>query len=283
MVVTARSDQLISLSYLTAQPLSPPDAVRLAAELGYDAVGLRALPSSPGGPYSPFIEEPQLLEDTCKAVRSSGAAVLDVEVIQFTPQFSVRDCGPFLDVCGALGARGIIAIGVDPEEGRLVDSFGRFCEAAARLKLDVYLEFVPWTAVRDANAALRIVTSAGQRNGRIMVDPLHVARSKTTIADLATIPRQWLGCTQICDAPAKSPATEEGLIFAARFDRLLPGEGELDLVSMFSALADDVPVGIEIPSQTRIGEVGSKEWARMALEATRVTLQSVRDSRTASK
>ncbi len=41
--------RVYSLAYLTSAPLPPPEAISLAAQLGYGAVGLRALPAAPGG------------------------------------------------------------------------------------------------------------------------------------------------------------------------------------------------------------------------------------------
>jgi hypothetical protein len=42
-----------SLAYLCAHTLTPPQAVDVAASAGYQFVGLRLLPSAPGGPGSP--------------------------------------------------------------------------------------------------------------------------------------------------------------------------------------------------------------------------------------
>ena len=44
----------------------------------------------------------------------------------------------------------------------------------------------------------------------------------------------WSSCTnwQLCDGPAERPATTEGLIHAAREERMFPGEGGLDLVRL---------------------------------------------------
>ena len=45
--------RLFSLAYLTYAPLPAPEAIRVAAELGAQAVGVRILPAAPGGAYDP--------------------------------------------------------------------------------------------------------------------------------------------------------------------------------------------------------------------------------------
>lgn len=268
-----RAYPLLSLAYLSGHMLSPPDAVVTAAELGYDAVGLRALPAAPGGAFSPLIQDRALLAETVRRIRETGISVFDVEIVRLAPDFSPKAVEPFLDACGELGAKAVLVAGDDPEEDRLTASFARFCEAAAPYGLTANLEFMPWTKVPDVKAALRIVERAGHANGCVLVDALHVARSATTLADLASIPAGRQTYAQICDAPAEIPDNDEGLIFTARCERLLPGEGGIDLVSMFSALPADLPVSVEIPNDARMPVLGPREWARQALAATKAVLK----------
>lgn len=261
----------ISLAYLTSVPLSPPDAIRLATELGYDAVGLRALPAAPGGDSSPLITDAALRAETRRAL-ASGVPVFDVEIVRLGPDFAVEAFRPFLELCGELNARAILVAGDDPDEARLTATFSAFCEAAAPYGLTGDLEFMPWTKVPDARTALRIVTAAGQPNGRVLVDALHAGRSQTTLADIAAIPAGRLSYAQICDAPGEIPSTDEGLIFTARQARLLPGEGGIDLAGIFSQLPADLPISVEIPHLERSAQLGPREWARQALVATRTVL-----------
>ncbi len=216
------ADRIWSLAYLTAAPLAPPDAITLAAELGYAAVGLRALPAAPGGEASPLIEDIALLRETRRRSRETGVAVFDMEIVRLGTGFSVESVKPFLEACGALSARAVLVAGDDPDESRLVDSFAAFCEASSPYGLTADLEFMPWTAVPDCRTARRIVEKAARPNGRILVDALHAARSSTSFAELAELPRHLLSYAQICDAPGEIPTTTEGLIHTARQERLLP-------------------------------------------------------------
>ena len=67
----------------------------------------------------------------------------------------------------------------------------------------------------------------------------------------------------------------EALIHAARCERLLPGEGGLDLVSLFKRLPAGLPVCIETPSDTRAPLLGWAEWVRQAAAATRAVLARI--------
>ncbi len=267
---------IISLAYLTSVPLGPPEAIGLAADLGYDAVGLRILPSAPAGDFSPLVDDRALLRETKSRIQNSGVAVFEIEIVRITPDFRAETFRPFLDVCGELGAKAVLVAGDDPDETRLTASYATFCEAAAAYDVTGDLEFMPWTKVPDARTALRIVTRACQPNGRVLVDALHAGRSRTTLADIAAIPAARLGYAQICDAPGEIPTTDEGLIHTARCERLRPGEGGIDLIGIFSQLPPDLPISVEVPNLKRAGALGPREWSRQALDATR-TLLSRRD------
>lgn len=261
--------RLFSLAHLTFAPLSPPEAIRLAARLGFAAVGLRALPSAPGGGYSRLIEEPTLRAETRDAIRSTGVGVFDMEIVRLDAGFAVEPLRPFLELAAELGARAVLVAGDDPDRGRLTASFAAFAEAAAPYGLGADLEFMPWTAVPDARTALAIVEAAGRPNGGVLVDALHFARSSTSLDDIAAIPRRYLHYAQMCDAPAAIPPTVEGLIHDARCERLLPGEGGIDLAGLFARLPADLPISLEIPNDARKPRVGVEAWARAALEAGR--------------
>jgi sugar phosphate isomerase/epimerase len=259
-----------SLAYLTSVPLSPADALVLAARLGYKHTGVRIAPASPGGDFSPLTSDPAMLRETIARSKDSGATVFDVEIARLAADFKVAAFEPFLQTCGALGARAILVAGDDPDEDRLTESFAAFCDAAASYGLTADLEFMPWTKVPDAKTALRIVGKAARPNGRILVDALHAGRSTTTLADLAAIPRAMLSYAQLCDASGDIPATHEGLIHTARCDRLLPGEGGIDLVGILSQLPAELPLSLEIPNAVRLPALGPEEWCRQALAAAKV-------------
>jgi sugar phosphate isomerase/epimerase len=261
--------RIYSLAYLTSAPMAPPDALVLAQKLGYQAIGVRIAPAAPGGDFSPLTDDPVLLRETIARIKDTGVRVFDVEIARLGKDFDVERFRAFLETAGKLGARAILVAGDDPDEARLTQSYAAFCDAAAAFNLTADLEFMPWTAVRDAKSALRIVTNADRPNGRILVDALHAGRSTTTLADIAAIPRDRLCYAQLCDAPGEIPTTNEGLIHTARCARLLPGEGGIDLVGITRQLPDTLPLSLEIPNDEWLPKLGAEEWGRQALAAAK--------------
>jgi sugar phosphate isomerase/epimerase len=263
---------IFSLAHLTLLDLPPTELIAVAAGAGYQKVGLRLTPASPGGAAYPLMRDARALEDTLARMRDTGVGVFDLEIKRIGATFRASDHLSFFEVGARLGAKAMLVAGDDADESRLTASFAALCETSAPFGLSADLEFMPWTKVPDARTALRIVAGAAQENGGVLVDALHFARSATSLADVAGIPRQRLHYAQICDAPREMPATVEGLIHAARCERLLPGEGGLDLAGLFATLPKDLPISVEIPNEQRVPMLGAEEWARQALVACKATL-----------
>ncbi len=270
---------IYSLAYLTSTPLIPPAAVVLADKLGYQAIGVRIAPASPGGDFSPLTTDPAMLRETVRRIEDTGVIVFDVEIARLGPDSKLDRFTAFLEAAGKLKARAILVAGDDPDESRLTDSFAKFCRAAASCGLTADLEFMPWTAVKNAASALRIVSNAGEPNGRVLVDALHMARSATTLDDIANLPRHLLSYAQLCDAPTGIPATDDELIHTARCARLLPGEGGIDLRGLLHALPGDLPLSLEIPNDEWLPKLGAEEWSRRALAAARHIVAEAEEGR----
>jgi sugar phosphate isomerase/epimerase len=208
-------------------------------------------------------------------MEDKGVEVFDIEMIRIGPDFDLEPYLPFLDCSAQLGARAILVAGDDTDEIRLTHSFVKLCEAARPFGLSMDLEFMPQSELRDLAAATRVLTAADQPNQGVIIDTLHVSRSRSTIEEIAAVPRKWLNYAQICDAPAKIPENRDELNYAARHERLLPGEGELDLAGMFEALPADIPVAVEIPNDRQSRGLSATEWARRALIASNAVLEKV--------
>lgn len=260
-----------SLAYLSASALSPAAMLRLAAELGYAHVGLRLLPNGPGGPYQPWLDDPAQQRETLAAQRDTGVGVFDLEIVRIGPGFEAQAYKPLFEAGAALRARAVLVAGDDTEEARLVEGYARLCELAAPYGLSCDLEFMPWTAVPDARAALRVVEAAGRPAAAgILVDALHVARSTTTLDDVRALPRELLHYAQVCDAPSGQPGLSVAqMIHTARCERQLPGEGVIDLAGLLAALPAELPLSVEVPHPVRVARVGQRAWAESALAASR--------------
>jgi sugar phosphate isomerase/epimerase len=270
--------QEFSLAYLTVPGLDPPDMVSLAARVGYDYVGLRLHPVTPNEPTHPLATDRRLLRETQGRLSHTGVAVLDVELVRLTPAFDIDDYDALLDVTAELGAKHVIAQGPDSDLARVTDHFGQLCDAANLRGLTVDMEFVTWTETPDLARTARIVRDAGRDNGGVLIDTLHFSRSNCSAALLAELPRHWFRYVQICDAPRQSPDSVDGLIYAARHDRLPLGKGELDLSGILGALPSPIPYSLEIPNLELAHSAGLEECARLALASARTFVSRARPS-----
>jgi sugar phosphate isomerase/epimerase len=254
-----------SLAHLTVLGLAPPRMVTAAALAGYSHVGLRLNAVTPTEPSYPLHRDPQQLRLTKQELAATGMRVLDVELIRLTPEFDIREYDGLLDVSAELGARHLIAQGADANLERVTEHFAELCDAAAKRGLTADIEFVTWTETADLPRAAQIVSGAARANAGLLIDTLHFSRSHDSVSELAGLPRSWFHYAQVCDAPIEAPDTVDGLIFAARNERLFLGEGGLDLTGILRALPADIPYSLEIPTAALASRVGLEECARLAL------------------
>ena len=258
-----------SLAALTVLELAPPALIDVAAVCGYQQVGLRLLPAMQGGIAYPLMEDEAGLKETLARLDATGITVADLEVVALRPETEVAAFSAFFETGARLGARHVLVAAYDPDLSRFTDRYAAFCEAAAPYGLSADLEFMPWTYAPDLSTASRIVAQAGQPNAGVLVDALHFARSESSIEDLARVPAHRLHYWQICDAPAERPTTTEAMIHAARHERMFPGEGGIDLVSLTRAMPADITVSLEIPTAELAKTMDATARAQRALIAAR--------------
>lgn len=262
--------RIYSLAYLGAHRCTPVEAIQVAAAEGYGYVGLRPWPNAPGAPQQHLLGDSKALRETVAAQRDTGVGVFDLEIIRINEGFDPHTWDALYEAGAELKAKAILVAGDDRDEQRLTDNYARLCEVMKPFGMTADLEFMPWTAVPDANAALRVIRNAGTPgNAGVLVDALHFGRSNTTLDDIRAIPRELLHYAQICDAEAGTHFTTEELIHTARCERLLPGDGNIDLKGLFDALPADLPVSVEVIHLEREKTAGVREWAAMCLAASR--------------
>ncbi len=178
-------------------------------------------------------------------------------------------------VADALGARALNAVDVFGGPWSLDDaaeSFAALCLRAAEHGLLVQLEFLPWSKIPDLDAAWSVVRRAGAPNGGLAVDAWHYFRSGSAEAGtLRTVPGERIVGVQLCDAPA---ASEADPLHATLHERLLPGQGELDLAGLIAdlrATGTTAPFGVEVFSDA-LDELAPEEVGRQAGAALRSLL-----------
>ena len=270
--------RIYSQSYLTAEVSTAPETIAQAAQLGYSFVGLRLLANTAGGQHQRLLGDKAVLRECQARLADSGLGVFDLEIVRIGPVFDPTPYTPLFEAGAQLKARVVVVAGDDTDLNRLSDHYAQLCALMQPYGLTADLEFMPWTAVRHAREALQVIRNAGSpSNAGILVDALHVARSDTSLADIAALPRELLHFAQICDAPTtnargSTDLSVDDMIHTARCERLLPGEGAIDLHSLFQALPQDLLISVEVPHHERARAVGDLAWSGQALAASRAVL-----------
>jgi sugar phosphate isomerase/epimerase len=178
----------------------------------------------------------------------------------------------------AVGARSLNAVDVFGGPFTLeqaAEAFAALCDRAAAHGVLVHLEFLPWTKVPDVATAWEVVRLADRPNGGMCVDSWHFFRGNPDFGSLRQVPGDRVLNIQLDDAPA---APEEDLMTATLHDRLLPGDGELDLAALVATLSDigaTSPIGVEVFSDS-LHALGPAEAARQAGTSVRSLFEAAR-------
>lgn len=256
-----------SLSFLTVADVSPVEAVKIAAQCGYAQVGLRLLPAAPNESEYPILTDAKVVLETQAALRDTGVKVADVEIIRLTPDFDPNQYLQFLDVAQQLSAKHILIAGNDPDQQRLIDNYAKFCVLSKQYGLSCDLEFMPWTNVKNLDQANYIVEQSGQDNAAILIDSLHFDRSDSTLDQVKALPSSRLNYVQLCDGLADYDPSDEGLIKIARSNRMVPGQGDIDMLGLIRALPRNITLAAEVPNLDLA--------KRPALERAQINLQAI--------
>jgi sugar phosphate isomerase/epimerase len=266
----------IGLAALTVLELTPPEMVSCAVDAGFDCVGLRLIPATREEVQHPMIGDTLLVRETEQRLKDSGMRVLDIEIFRLRPDTVVADYEAALATGARFGANEALIAGNDPDEARLTANFAAFCELAQRFGIGGNLEPMPWTDCKNFAQGVRIVAAAGHANGGILIDPIHFDRGGSDAGEISSVPRARFRYMQLCDAPAERPTDIEGLFHQARAERLMPGDGGLDLVGILRGVPADLPISLEIPMQTLTRTVPAVERAKRMLAKTRRLLEGLR-------
>lgn len=188
-------------------------------------------------------------------------------------RWSVDD---FLRAAERVGARSLNAVCFAPgvPEAALVEAFAALCDRASEVGVPVHLEFMPISGVRDLAAALRIVDGAGRPNAGVMLDVWHFVRSRSSRAQLASNASKVIAL-QLDDCPAEP---EPNLIAETLNRRLMPGEGDADVVGLLRLLdagGCTAPLGVEVFAEELVALAPARAAERVA-EATRKVVAAAR-------
>lgn len=238
----------IGIEFITVFGLPPIEFVHLAADVGCRQIGLALAPmfETPlDYPAWSLRDDPVLRREVVAAMRERGVSISVGEGFLVWPRTDMRDCAADLDTMCELGVRRINVCSVDPDTGRSFDQFAALVERAEAVGLETTLEFGPIFTIPDLPTALAALRHVGRSSFRLLIDTLHLARAGLGPKDIAAIDPGIIGYAQLCDA--RLAFTPESYMNEARFERMVPGTGELPLFDIVAALPRDIVLGLEVP------------------------------------
>jgi sugar phosphate isomerase/epimerase len=231
-------DRVISLAAACVADVDPATAVDVAAEAGFGGVGIW---------FDPESWTSVVARDVAARLADTGIVALDIEpvILGRGPDHGER----IIDAAAEIGAQHVLMASGPADRSEVVPRFVDLCQRAASTGVVIVFEFLPIFSIDSFDAAMSVVAEAGCANGAVLVDALHLARSGGTPRDLVGVAPHLLPYLQIADAPAEPvDPSLAGLREEALHGRLLPGQGDLPLTALLSAVPD-VPLSVEMRSR----------------------------------
>ena len=224
---------------------------------------------------SPFAlaDHPALLKETRLAAEQEGIVINDIENARIFNGVDIREYERDLEAAASLGVHEVLTNIWTSDLSFAGEAFCRLCEMAAKYGTHVNLEIVTWSAIPGIPEAKALLDRTGCENQGIVLDTIHFFRSGNTVRDLEGLPAEWFRYVHLCDAPAEIPEGEE-LIRTGLEERLVPGEGAVDIRGILQALPPVVR-GLEVPHTVRMREQGTAAYLKGALQRTKEYLKGV--------
>jgi sugar phosphate isomerase/epimerase len=268
--MTSNSERL-GIGMLSVFGLPPTELVQLAADLGclHVSVAVQGMPLVPLG-YPPFsLKDDAALRNQLLAVlRDHGVSISLGDGFLVLPGADVHALSADLDVLAELDVPRINVVSLDPDLSRTFDQFGTLSELAALRAIETVVEPVPGLTVADLPTALAATEHVGRNDFRLLIDTMHLVRSGSGPADIAALDPAVIGYAQLNDTTLQPRL--DNYMEEAMFERMVPGEGELPLADILSALPADVVLEIEVPRrELALAGVSPIDRLRPCVEAAR--------------
>lgn len=256
--------------------MNPPFAELVAAAVAGSYQGISLWP----GAYAPGRQPGVSLGDMRAMLADNGLVLWDVDAI--VAWVGPDDPGPpyleespesvLLEIAAELSARYVNVLlhgrGQAPVDAAAAVLSG-VCERAAAHGLRAHMEFSRNRVIRDIPSAAEVVRATGRDDAGLLVDAWHVHFGPGSFADLEEIPGSLVTGVQLNDAPSEPPVD---LAFATRHQRLVPGEGAMDLVGLLRTLGRigcRAPLTVEVFDADRLGQLGCSGYARLLADSVR--------------
>jgi len=255
----------IIISPTTLQDTAPLDYIEATVAAGYDGIGLR-VHRSPGLPFHPVVGDAALIAGM--RARLDGLPVFDLYSFYLQPETDVASFAPAMELGASFGAKYATVMGADEDWSRQRDNFIRTCDLAKQFGLTCSLEFAVIRPLATLPQTVRLIEQS-QRHAVICIDPLHLARSGGTPADVKALDAKYFPYAQISDGILE-PGEPNPALFGklGLGTRAMPGDGTLPLREIFDAMPKNIDISIEV-IMDRDPRISPTAWAKEGLDKTK--------------
>ncbi|MDF3608085.1 TIM barrel protein [Paracoccus sp. DMF-8] len=261
--------RILTLHQLSLRDTDPVALCCIAADTGFDHVSVFLHPPAPQLDIFPRLKPGAETAAFREVMRTTGVQVHNIEALPFSGRTDPAEYLPVLDHAADIGAKRATVLIYDRDLRRASDRLSRTCDAAAERGIAISIEFMAYSTLSTLPIAAAFVRDNGHANLSLLLDPLHLARTGGSPADIAPAADR-IGALQFCDAPLTAPADA----FAeAVEDRAIPGQGELPLQQILDLTSPDLPLDVEVP-MLRLQQQGIS-----ALDRARLLRKSLDDFR----
>lgn len=266
-VIVAPTLAPLCVQLSAAQVLSIVDAI---ADAGFDGVSTTTLH------HDWAVADGLAPEEFFDHHRARGLEIRTVEVAMgwttADRESIAEEVRPLLDMAERGGARTVIAQTLEmgrPPISSMAERLAYICDLAAERGLQVSFEFLSWSAIPDIATSVRLLDAVNRDNAGLVLDMWHWFRQPggPDYGILRQIPAERIHVLQLTDAPTQAG---DDPIVETTMNRLLPGEGDIDIEAVVDVLVEngaDPIVGPEVYSAP-LAELGPAEMARRAFAAT---------------
>lgn len=263
----------LAVGFLSVFALPPVELVNLAADLGCQHIStiVQGQPLVPLD-FPPFsLRDPALRKDLLAAMDDRGVTISLGDGFLVLPDADMRDFCADLDVLAELAVPRINVVSLDPDLSRSFDQFGALTELGAQRNIETDVEPVPGLTVGDLPTAVAALEHVGRPDFRLLIDTMHLVRSGSGATDLSALEPKHIGYAQLNDTTLEPRI--DNYMEEAMYERMVPGEGELPLRDILSALPPDVVIELEVPRRSlALAGVSPIDRLRPCVEAARSLL-----------
>jgi sugar phosphate isomerase/epimerase len=252
--------------------------VHLAADLGcrYISTSLTGARLETLG-YQIFSlrDDARLRQELLAAMDDRGISISLGEGMVITPGNDVSGLADDLDIMAEIGAAQINTISFDRDRNRTFDQLALLTRMAAERGMGTTIEVAPGMTIGDVPTVLAAIEHVGRPDLRLTLDTMHWARAGFGAAELDELGPDKIGYVQLSDTTRKPRV--KSYLQEAMYERLAPGDGELPLSEILTAVPADVVIGLEIPMRSLAESgVGPMDRLRSCVAAARALLSTDR-------